>query len=55
MIVKYKADFPVMHECPEVLGEPDMTLQEVEEFERMLWNEGTDVYQFMSGISGFVS
>jgi hypothetical protein len=44
--VTYEADFPIMYEWqyPEVCGEPGMTLQEVEEFETKLWNEGTDVY-----------
>ncbi len=40
-----------MHGCPEVFGDRDMTLQEVEEFETMLWNEDTNVYQFMSGFT----
>lgn len=53
--VKYKADFPLMHELPGVLEEPGVTLREFEEFEKMLWDEGTDVYQFMVDMFGFVS
>ncbi|KAG4440792.1 hypothetical protein IFR05_003720 [Cadophora sp. M221] len=39
----YKADFPVLHELGDV-QEFGMTLQEVEEWETELWNQGEDVY-----------
>ncbi|KFY84355.1 hypothetical protein V500_09370 [Pseudogymnoascus sp. VKM F-4518 (FW-2643)] len=53
----YKADFPVLHQLPEYIKEnakwllqgdgmmsqeeDEMTLEDVEKFETMLWNEGT--------------
>lgn len=60
--VMYNADFPVMHPFPEFLelgmngepnmnGEPRMTLQEVEEMEKRLWEESTDVHRFMLEMS----
>lgn len=54
--VKYESDFPIMHEWAHMAElshmdeSPDMTewtMQEVEEFETRLWNEGTNVYQYM--------
>ena len=64
--VKYNPDFPIMHELPEYLernidGEPNidraphMTLLEVEEFEKMLWEEGTDVKRFLLEMAGCMS
>lgn len=66
--VAYKADFPVMHEYPELceenakelqgvvcttLHEVGMTLEQVEDFERMLWEEGTNVYELITEMPGF--
>ena len=61
--VRYNADFPVMHQLLEFLelemnrepnmnGKPHMTLQEVEEMEKELWENGTDVNRFMMEMSG---
>lgn len=58
--VIYNPDFPIMCDLPDFLdldingepnmnGEPRMTLLEVEEFERKLWEEGTDVEQLLLG------
>jgi hypothetical protein len=64
----YKADFPVMHEWPEMCEESDkefhgvvgttlqedyMTLEEVEDFERKLWERRENVYDLITDFSGF--
>lgn len=64
----YKADFPVLHELPDYIKENanvfqedgmtsqeevEMTLEDVEQFETMLWNEGTDPYSIIVDIPGF--
>ncbi|OBT57698.1 hypothetical protein VE04_02405 [Pseudogymnoascus sp. 24MN13] len=64
----YKADFPVMHEWPEMCEESDkefhgvvgrtlqedyMTLKEVEDFERKLWERRENVYDLITDFSGF--
>lgn len=63
----YKADFPVLHEWSEMCEESDkelhgvigttfevyMTLEEVEDFERKLWERRENVYHLIIDFSGF--
>lgn len=53
--VRYEADFPVMHDSGEFIGGDGMTLEDIEDFERSLYNDGiTDVQQFLFGFYGHV-
>ncbi|KAL5347959.1 hypothetical protein ACLOAV_007371 [Pseudogymnoascus australis] len=47
-----EADDMTLQEEDVMLEEEDMTLEEVEDFETRLWNEGTNVYEFMADCSG---
>lgn len=65
LYVEYNADFPVLHQLPDLcrenarglhgadmMPEDDMTMEEVERFERTLWDKGTDPLQFMLDLQG---
>lgn len=63
--VRYEADFPIMHELagfieydefPDYPGQPvtpAMTMQEIEDLERRLWESGRDVNRELEELGGY--
>ena len=47
-----KADFPILWEIGEMEQEFGMTMEELEDYEKMMWDRGDDVERFALEIYG---